>query len=166
MAKFKYSIDLKDLRDKPFADSLAKEVVYRKELKEAGKIRFDNDCGLCIKLNERDEFNIMLVENSPREGSINAEHYGTHYWEIAIWAENGLLSIGQWTTQNDRLTEADYEDIKMHLDKFTDGYIRCSKCREWINVQDSKQRRYYAGIYCQTCWEGGIAAQAAADDYE
>jgi len=165
MAKINYNISLEDLHDKPFADFLAKEAEFRKELKKAGKIRFDNDCGLCIKLNEQNEFDVLLIEKNPKEGSINAERYGTHYWEIAIWAENGLLAIGHWTTQNDRLTEADYKDIKMHLDKFTDGYVRCSECGTWVNVQESKQRRYYAGIYCQACWDGGIAAQAAADDY-
>jgi len=167
MAKFKYSIELESLRDRPLADSLAKENEYRKELKAEGKIHYDNDLVLCLNPNEWDEFDLMLVENNPREGSVNATRFGPHYWEIIIWAENGQMTIGHWTTVSDSIPESLYRNIKMHLDKYSDGFVRCSQCGEWIKAPKKQWvRRYYAGVYCQKCWDGGVAAQAAADNYD
>ncbi len=160
MVKFKYIIDLESLRDKPLFDTLTLEKAYRKELMDGERIRYEGDCKLCIQVPEIGELGITLIDNEAHKTS-------RPRWEVMLWDGIAHINIGHWMTQNDRLTEAEYEDIKLHISKYAEGTIRCTRCNEWISAPKKDWKyRFYAGVYCQKCWDSDIATQAAADNFD
>lgn len=78
-------------------------------------------------------------------------------WNIHIWDHTGtttIISLIQSVKDenNDYLTKDNYKLICNSTERFVKGFINCSDCGNEIK-QIEKGGRYFAGTYCQECWD-------------
>lgn len=91
-------------------------------------------------------------------------------WEFCIWDATGNTSIGTiWqpveNKETDRLSDENYKELRRLTENFTKGIVKCSACGKEINKVDIAGR-YFAGIYCQHCWDTKYKAIEAKETYE
>lgn len=132
------------------------QVMFDK-LKEATGYRFDNDHTVWSD-----------IYGNLRAISIHgASHKKT--WVIQIWDEKGQTSILGLTQpmidrDTDVMTRDNYDKLSSASEKFMRGKVACSACsKETDSVGNG--RRFYAGIYCEACWENTYKKQAASENY-
>jgi len=56
-------------------------------------------------------------------------------------------------------------EIACAIKKYERGIIQCSKCRQDMDFKENRSHRYFAGIYCLKCWEGGMKQIEAKENY-
>lgn len=116
-----------------------------------GNTRFSNIYGT--------EFSFMLYKH---------EHFTTKetWHELAVWDTYGSIALTSGAVPEDSKERRDF--IKKVLDiskEYTQGKIHCSDCGNVVNYHDVKRNRYFAGIYCDDCWNRKWKAIEAYENY-
>ena len=73
-----------------------------------------------------------------------------------------VWDISDFTVYVGRFDRNKIADAMSNYDK---GIIVCSKCKETMDLKENKSHRYFAGIYCLKCWEGGMKQIEAKENY-
>lgn len=96
--------------------------------------------------------------------------YGPERFTITMWDEKGgttLCVINQLVInkETDILNNENYKILSQKSEMWMNGKMNCSKCGCEIDYKENFHHRYFAGIYCQTCWEGGMKQIEAQENY-
>ncbi len=115
------------------------------------KIRFSNGYGT--------EFAFMLSKHT---------HMTTKetWYDLSVWDSLGHTSVISGIVPEDICERRDF--VKKVLDTselFTMGKLHCSDCGKVVNYQEVSGNRYFAGIYCNDCWERKWKAIEAKENY-
>lgn len=112
-----------------------------------GYFRFSNIYG--------DEFAFQIYPMKFKPGSV----------DLSVWDAMGgtaiahaLIVPGDPTNEIGRVIKTSEE--------FTQGIIHCSGCQKPIEYAQVKKQRYFAGIYCDECWNSKYKAIEANENYE
>jgi hypothetical protein len=88
--------------------------------------------------------------------------YGKH---LSVYDQTGGVSI-----YDGLIPEEDRDNfINNFLDiceRWSKGDKRCDDCHTWINYQENKSHSYFAGTYCEDCWNRKWKAIEAAESYD
>lgn len=156
--KYPINLDLDMLRGREkLYDFREDEDAKAYELRQKGTIVFNNQ--VCLLLQYKGaQFNLGIYDQGVWAGNRP---------QLSLWAKNGCLALGTWNAQSGtNLSEEQYKDIILVLDTYLEGKMRCSKCGDWIPLPTGYVRMYFAGAYCEKCWEGGMKQQEARETYE
>lgn len=88
------------------------------------------------------------------------------WYNLFVWDSLGRTSIFSGTVPENSSERRDF--VKKVLDyskKFTTGQINCSDCGKPINYHEVSGNRYFAGIYCDDCWNRKWKAIEAKENY-
>ena len=119
------------------------------ELKSLTNYRFDNNKKLWSNI-FGDFFSISIH-------FVNNQRTNKKYWEIYVWDAKGNTSIINFTQdsinkEEDVLSDQNYNILTKYTEDFSRGKVRCSDCKKEINHSEIAGR-YFAGVYCNECWE-------------
>lgn len=78
------------------------------------------------------------------------DEYG--YINFNLWVDDGGTALCDKTWKVGEYKDEIAAEIKEIMKKYTEGYIRCSGCGKWIKQKDIAGR-FFAGVYCDECWE-------------
>lgn len=92
------------------------------------------------------------------------------HWKVNIWDMTGSNSILEISfpsidVATDLMPNDIWLDIISHCEDFINGKQDCSGCKKQM-YQKEIAGKYYAGVYCGTCWENKYKKIEAADNYE
>ena len=99
-------------------------------------------------------------------------HKHTHFTTRETWH-----TIGVWDSRGDTsiisdIVPVNLDERKKFLSKimrlcsnYADGKVYCHDCGKTANYVDIKNNRYFAGIYCDECWERKWKAIEANENY-
>ena len=127
---------------------------FRKELEEMRKrvklatgYQYDNSC-----------FRTSSIYGTEFPFHLSLDNL--HLWDIhsIVVAEENL-------SKDVELRRGALNRISKKIDLYDKGIITCSKCHEEIEMRPVRGNRFYAGIYCNDCWEGGVRQQEAKENY-
>lgn len=90
-------------------------------------------------------------------------------WTISVWDHTGGTSVCSLSQEivdkeTDVLSSENYNKLSEETKAFSQGKIRCSDCKQHINQADIAGS-YFAGRYCEDCWEGKWKAIEAKETY-
>jgi len=103
-----------------------------------GNMRFSNIYGT--------EFAFMLSKR---------EHLTTKevWYELAVWDAYGSTAIISGTIpENSKERQNFIKKVVSFTEEYSVGKIHCSDCGQLVNYPDVEKNRYFAGIYCDDCW--------------
>jgi hypothetical protein len=82
-----------------------------------------------------------------------------------LFSSSGFITI--WTLSDITLYCGEFDNVKINLAirNFENDIIACSKCHINMVYSKNKSNRFYAGIYCEKCWIGGVKQQEARENY-
>lgn len=79
-----------------------------------------------------------------------------------LYADNGGTMLAQSISKNLN----DYYNLEREAVKlFQDGKIHCADCGKLMNYEENRSHRYFAGLYCDECWNGKWKAIEAEETY-
>jgi hypothetical protein len=87
------------------------------------------------------------------------------YYTLAVWGEHDVSICDYELSTSPIDRKKQIKELYEICDKWTHGEVKCSKCGEFIKYQDNRSHRYFAGIYCLHCWEGGMKQKEANESY-
>lgn len=99
---------------------------------------------------------------------IFSQHGGENSgWFCSIWTMNELTIVRLVDLPKDRSEVNEFiTKILYAMDRWAEGYIKCSSCGTLHEYKVIKSNRYFAGTYCQTCWEREFKAIEAKENYD
>lgn len=115
------------------------------------KIRFSNGYGT--------EFAFMLSKHT---------HMTTKetWYDLSVWDSLGHTSvISGIVPENSKERQAFIKKVVDFTEEYTRGKIHCSDCGKIVNYHDVQNNRYFAGIYCDDCWNRKWKAIEAKENY-
>lgn len=84
--------------------------------------------------------------------------------DISIWADSGNLILYQ-AHLTDSNRKAVVKEIMVRTREHASGNVHCSGCDKLVAQKEVSRNRYFAGIYCNDCWEGKWKAIEAKETY-
>ena len=155
-APYKVVCDLEDSQPVNVMELLHRREVLRRDLRLQGKIKYDNDVGNYFQLQGK-FFSCLIVP--PYGFQKNTMLY--------FWNEDGTKALGEWGFKGDILPQDVREEIKDILSHAVAGEMRCSDCGTWIPIPTTYKNSYFAGVYCDTCWNTkGWKEKESKETYE
>ncbi len=128
----------------------------RKELKSVSKYQFDND--FCRFSNIfGTEFKFHINERYYQEipsGDFN----------LNIWDYTGRIIVFCRTIPKEN-RDFFIKSLLEICEKWSNGEMQCCGCRKWISYSENESHHYFAGIYCDECWENKYRAIEAKENY-
>ena len=87
--------------------------------------------------------------------------------EISVWDSRGNTSIISFVISTS-LDERKKQLVKLMrlCSEFAAGEVHCHDCGKLQKYEDIKNNRYFAGIYCDECWEREWKAIEAKETYD
>ncbi len=99
-----------------------------------------------VKITDKESQEIHAKYNS-------SESLKKHKYILSIWNSAGSTSIytsNSWIQDYDKPIDREiYKKAKQYMEDYSQGIFRCSRCEVQIK---NKRNRYFAGIYCDKCW--------------
>lgn len=102
--------------------------------------------------------------------------YGNSKYHLHIWDVRGSISLYSKEIKTEKIKHPQYnfdikviaqsqlQDLKKTLRAWNrDSTVNCTKCGKPHN---NLSNQYFAGVYCQSCWDNGIKQQEAQETYE
>jgi hypothetical protein len=92
--------------------------------------------------------------------------FSLHGHALNLWDVTGCtqIYICKFTDDLKQRKQAFYQAVKAS-ENFTQGIIQCSDCHKDTDLKEAMKRRYFAGVYCEECWEGKWKAIEAKENY-
>ena len=95
----------------------------------------------------------------------NTFKLGVYNNEIYFWTEDGMTSLAVVKYNKDTTFSEVYNVLNQCMLDYCNGIIHCSECGE--PMQKGKYAgRYFAGVYCQKCWDGKWKEIEANETYD
>jgi len=86
--------------------------------------------------------------------------------DLFLWDHTGGTAICNVLLENDlKIRKWQLKRIVRLTENFTNGIVECGLCGKEINYQENRNHRYFAGIYCEKCWEDEIKDIEAKESY-
>ena len=88
------------------------------------------------------------------------------WYDLSVWDSLGKTAVISGIVPeniNERL--AFVKKVLDTSDIFTTGKIHCSDCGKLVNYRDVQNNKYFAGIYCDDCWNGKWKEIEAKENY-
>lgn len=88
---------------------------------------------------------------------------------VYVWANNGCRSIySNHTKSKDEKPEVYADIITKRIEEYCNGVIHCCDCGATFPVKEIEgyRRSYFAGVYCQDCWDSKWKAIEAKETYD
>lgn len=124
--------------------------ILRKEMKIVTNQQYD-DSHFVVSNIYGDIFRFMII--------------GKPYSCLSIWNMTDF-GIGKAIITNNREeAEKNLNDVKKRMEIYTEGKIHCSGCDNIEDYNHIKKHRWFAGIYCDNCWETKYKAIEAKENY-
>jgi hypothetical protein len=76
---------------------------------------------------------------------------GETYYEGYLWDSTGGTCL--CSGENYKSIEEFEKEKDIAIANWEQGKLRCSHCGEIIDYAENSGHRYFAGIYCQHCWD-------------
>lgn len=137
---------------------------FRNGGKELIKSRWDNKTSQVLQIVSGGSMFAFSVTLNNHKGK-------SKYWELTFWDVSGNISVFATTTpvideETDIIPKEKLETIVKNLLDYSNGYIRCTRCKKQIK-QSEIAGQYFAGKYCDDCWNnGGVKEQEARETYD
>jgi hypothetical protein len=90
--------------------------------------------------------------------------HGERY-DLTIYDYRGDMLIWQEIITPDTDRNNLINRLMKVTEEWTRGNITCSNCGNLVPYYENMNHRYYAGIYCNECWESKFKAIEAAETY-
>jgi hypothetical protein len=95
---------------------------------------------------------------------------GEKIWRITLWDQLGSTTIASLQQDlvnydTDILSVENYRILCQLSEDFTRGLVNCSDCKTQIKKNEAGGR-YFAGIYCHSCWDRKWKAIEAKETYD
>lgn len=90
---------------------------------------------------------------------------GTNVFELSVWDYGGGIAIFNGIIPSENRDKFIQEALSV-CEKWSRGQKQCSDCGEWISYIENQSHRYFAGIYCDKCWNGKWKAIEAKETYD
>ncbi len=84
-------------------------------------------------------------------------------YDLSVWEHTGGTLV--FTSNILDNSNSVVNDALECANRFSKGEKRCSDCKEWMNYQENKSHRYFAGTYCTKCWESKWKAIEEEETY-
>lgn len=96
---------------------------------------------------------------------------GTGQWDITIWDARGnttidVISFDIKDVNTDYIPNDIYRRMEEVTEDFSRGKVSCSGCGSKHDYSKIKHQKYFAGIYCNNCWETKYKAIESSETYE
>ena len=88
------------------------------------------------------------------------------WYDLSVWDTYGRTAVISGIVPQDIHERSAF--IKKVLDtteEFTQGKIHCSDCGTLVDYQEVHRNNYFAGIYCDDCWNRKWKAIEAKENY-
>lgn len=145
-------------------DSIEKTMIrinaFEKEVKEVADHGWGNQ-HLFIKNSYGDLFKFMLSKEYLSGGRTN------NLYVLTLWSYNDH-SLGHFILKDKYCIENKdvvLDKVAKRTERFSQGYVPCSNCEKEEKIKDIEKNRYFAGIYCNECWERKYKAIEAKENY-
>ncbi|GEM_PF-2604046 len=145
---------------KEFSDELEE---CRIELKRISRFPWDNNIARFSYCNSK-EFSFMLVERNNWDVKTQRSE-GTGEFKLVIWNDLGNNHIYEHLITKEEERNNFIQDLSQSIEKWTLGEIMCSDCKKWISYKGNGHHRYFAGIYCDDCWNRSWKEIASNESY-
>lgn len=89
--------------------------------------------------------------------------YSKNYKEIYVWANGGNISL--YSKKDVVSIDCMPQIITDVIIDWLNGYVHCSDCDTRIKKSDIAGG-YFAGVYCQKCWNGKWKEIEAQENYD
>jgi len=94
---------------------------------------------------------------------ITGNHKG---WRLAVWDHHGGASIATTSIPKDSKERGEViTKVLKATERHTVGYIQCSACKEEVPIATANKHAYFAGRYCDTCWDSKYKQLEANENY-
>lgn len=90
--------------------------------------------------------------------------YDTHI-SMTVWDERGSVNLGVFKLQENDFMPGEYKRLQETMVDWYSGFMPCSGCGTRINYFEKRHQSYFAGVFCDECWEGGVKQQEANESY-
>lgn len=116
-----------------------------------GNIRFSNIYGT--------EFSFMLSKHK----NINTKEA---WHDISVYGTYGSTAIISGVIpENSNERQSFIKKVMAYSEEYTKGIIHCSDCGKAVNYLNVQKNRYFAGIYCDDCWNRKWKAVEEKENY-
>lgn len=129
---------------------------------------------ILIKTNELEKF----IRDNLNNGELwehlhfciadRAEYFtlSDHVGSMQLWGQNGLTSICYYNSKLS--TDENIKKMVEYFDDYLAGFIHCSDCGKKFPAAECAhyRRSYFAGRYCQDCWDNKWKAIEAKETYD
>lgn len=88
------------------------------------------------------------------------------WYDLSVWDSLGTTAvISGIVPENTNERRAFVKKVLDTSEIFTTGKIHCSDCGKLVNYRDVQNNKYFAGIYCDDCWNGKWKEIEAKENY-
>ena len=89
-------------------------------------------------------------------------------FRVCLWYENGMSSLYSDDFPATKTLEENLNIAAERLVDYLNGYVHCSDCGAKFPASEVEgyHRSYFAGKYCQHCWDTKWAAIEAQETYD
>lgn len=114
-----------------------------------------------VRGNQRFAF-LAYRNHSYKDGKYKKQKSGS----FSLWDDNSR-KVGEYHIDDfSSIPSAEFVKWVDEITKlYCDGTIHCSKCGKPIR-KEAIAGRFFSGVYCSECWEGGIKQQEARETYD
>jgi hypothetical protein len=107
------------------------------------------------------------IKVSSTYGQLFAVQFSEHddYISMTVWNERGGVSLGRFTLLENEFALGEYKRFQEMMNDWFSGFMLCAKCGKRINYYEKRHQSYFAGVFCDECWEGGVKQQEANESY-
>lgn len=171
-----------DVRSKAISWFLEDLPKLQKEMKKVAGLMYDNNrlkfvstMGTLFSLSfsqmhgTKGSFNYATYSKFPGFEVVGKTKYGLLFniYRYNLWDSvgNTHLSDGVFACDSDKpIPQNIQKEIAEAAKKFDNGIVACSDCGEEIKKAEAGGR-YFAGVYCQECWDSEWKAREAKETY-
>ena len=135
----------------------------RIQLKKISEYAYDNNIARFSNIYGT-EFSFLISEKSKWDNK-NRKFIKLGIFELFIWDYIGSTSIFHSIIPQENRNEFIREILNI-CEEWSKGKKKCSDCGKWISYLENQNHRYFAGIYCDDCWNRKWKAIEKAESYE
>ena len=87
-------------------------------------------------------------------------------FELSIWDKTGTTAIFSDNIPENIDKRVEFlKQVEEYLRDYSEGFKRCSDCGKLVEYNLVKNNRYFAGVYCDDCWNRKWKAIEAKENY-
>lgn len=108
--------------------------------------------------------NLIMSDTFGHLYSVGVHKNNNSTYNFHLWDDSGASSLLSFTTKNNLLSKEEIDKIEKVMCNYREGIINCSDCGKEIYKHEIAGR-YFAGQYCQRCWDTKWKAIEAKETY-